>query len=170
MEGNPQPVYSGYYRPGQSLDSRKLRALSGAYWGSFWLVPTSTLTSFAVFALLTVSFPVNRSSSGSFEIAGSIVACALTLFLNFLVALRYARMVALGRDRSVAYAVGLALYATSVSWCLCGLGAMVAIQQAAVQGLKAYGVRPRFLGVSRADIEAKIAEIQRAEAMGAVEE
>ena len=165
VEGQQQPVYSGYPRPQLQLDIEKLELLRDAYFGCQWLIP-ATLGVGIVGSLLAAAV-ASALSSAELDATGGVLilgTIATIVLVDWALCHRYAAMVAKAKGRGAWYTGALAIGAAlAAPWCF-GLLACALIQQEAGHEFKRLGFRPGFLGLRRADIQVRIDEARRAQA------
>jgi len=161
MDGQQPPTYAHYPRPGSQQDPDKLMLLYKAYTGIYWLI-LSTI-GIAIVTNVVAYAIVIGGGRDNVPLAGMVnLACLGALFVgNFFVCYKYAKMLGEAKSKDAGYALGVALLATLFSPCCIGIGGCVVIQQIASNEFKLYGIPAGFMGVKKADIEAKVAALRQ---------
>lgn len=153
MDDMQPPVYTSYPRGVGSGEAEKLMKLYQAYRGAYFLILSTLCFGLGLNLLLVALFGSKNA------IVLPILVCGL-LVANFAVSFWVARGIGEAKDKSMGYVVGVALLATLVSPCCIGLVGAGVLQQIASNEIKRYGIRPGMMGIKKADIDARVAELQ----------
>lgn len=160
----PPPIGENPYPRGQMPNygsATKLRMLRDAYYGIYWLI-AGTVGTWVVPQVGIELLAMMGEASEDLVLVLFAMSGVLMLVVNFFIAFKFAKLVAQAKERSVGYAVGLAVGSALLSPCCLGLVGCMVIQQAVTNEVKIYGMKGGFLGIRKHDFDAQIEALERA--------